>query len=383
MKSPTEEIFDKRTSEFIQKYLPTHLEEVRYVKENWLDLYKEKLVKAWVDQHPHFNNVVTSRVEGIHGLLKSHLKRSTLDLFEAWKAIKQALSNQLAELRSNQAKQQSQAPIKLSGPLYATHLVRHSTAPLLLEPRQQIDPLAATLLLPRSSIRRALSRFEVVKVAIASKTPPICSKCHALGHARNSKLCPLRYAELRFQPTAGLEQLQKEQNSTAEASMLIEQEKSTISPEPTLQATISIEPFTQVFTDTISRLPTPSACSLSPILHQAQLLNYNDPREIYQRYVAAKDTWQWACHYGIIKPAISPRDWTREEMMAYLDWDKAENDRVNIQVALESGNGLSNAWRNEVPKGSSFRLLFCLEERSSKRFFLPPPLSHPQDARFT
>ena len=36
------------------------------------------------------------------------------------------------------------------------------------------------------------------------------------------------------------------------------------------------------------------------------------------------------------------RDWKREEMMAYLDWDKSENDRIDAQVALESENGLSN-----------------------------------------
>ena len=45
---------------------------------------------CWADQHPHFNNVVTSRAEGIHGLLNECLKRSTLDLFEAWRAIKLA-----------------------------------------------------------------------------------------------------------------------------------------------------------------------------------------------------------------------------------------------------------------------------------------------------
>ena len=119
MKSPTEEIFDQRVAEFEQKYITTHIDEVAYVKATWLDLYKEKLVKAWVDCHLHFGNVVTSRVEGVHTHLKSHLKRSTLDLFEAWKAIKHALLNQLAELRSNQAKQQIRTPIELSGPLYS------------------------------------------------------------------------------------------------------------------------------------------------------------------------------------------------------------------------------------------------------------------------
>ncbi|RKK06770.1 hypothetical protein BFJ66_g17850 [Fusarium oxysporum f. sp. cepae] len=119
MKSPDEMAFDQRVQEFERRYLPQYIEEVGYIKANWLDPYKKRLVRAWVDQHPHFGNVVTSRVEGIHWLLKSHLKQSTLNLFEAWRAMKHALLNQLAELRSNQASQQIRTPIELSGSLYS------------------------------------------------------------------------------------------------------------------------------------------------------------------------------------------------------------------------------------------------------------------------
>jgi hypothetical protein len=119
IRSPDEETFLSRVQELEQQYLPDYINEVGYIKTTWLDQYKEKLVKAWVDQHPHFGNVVTSRVEGIHALLKEHLKTSTLDLFEAWKAVKHALLNQLAELKSNQAKQQIRMPIELSGSLYS------------------------------------------------------------------------------------------------------------------------------------------------------------------------------------------------------------------------------------------------------------------------
>ena len=114
--SPDEETFDQCVQEMMREYLPQYVNELGYIKTTWLDLYKEKLVKAWVDQHLHFRSVVTSRVEGIHALLKSYLKKSTLDLFEAWRAMKQALLNQLAELRYNQAKQQMRIPIELSGP---------------------------------------------------------------------------------------------------------------------------------------------------------------------------------------------------------------------------------------------------------------------------
>ena len=46
------------------------------------------------------------------------------------------------------------------------------------------------------------------------------------------------------------------------------------------------------------------------------------------------------------------RDWTKEEMMAYLDWDNSENDRVDAQVAAKmesnhfsSRRGMGEVWR--------------------------------------
>ncbi len=55
------------------------------------------------------------------------------------------------------------------------------------------------------------------------------------------------------------------------------------------------------------------------------------------------------------KHCITPtgsREWDREEMMAYLDWDKSENDRLDAQIADEivaqpfsSRQGLGEIWR--------------------------------------
>ena len=42
-----------------------------------------------------------------------------LDLFEAWRAIKHALLNQLSELRLNQAKQQIRVLLELLNNLYS------------------------------------------------------------------------------------------------------------------------------------------------------------------------------------------------------------------------------------------------------------------------
>ena len=101
-----------------QKYIPQHSSEVGYIKGTWLIPFKEKLVRAWVDQSAHFGNTATSRVEGIHELIKSYLIRSTFDLFDAWKAIHLAIQNQLVELHAHQVKQQTRTPLELSAVLY-------------------------------------------------------------------------------------------------------------------------------------------------------------------------------------------------------------------------------------------------------------------------
>jgi hypothetical protein len=128
--------------------------------------------------------------------------------------------------------------------------------------------------------------------------------------------------------------------------------------EQALQGKDATKISTLLPTQTVSRPLTspssiPSALS-NPIGSQA--LYYNDSLPIFQRYVAARDIWYKAQPPGAtltndlyrkamglqrrFKPAsfkwclefkqmgkrcITPtggRDWTKEEMMAYLDWDK-------------------------------------------------------------
>ncbi|EXK24628.1 hypothetical protein FOMG_18651 [Fusarium oxysporum f. sp. melonis 26406] len=56
-----------------------------------------------------------------------------------------------------------------------------------------------------------------------------------------------------------------------------------------------------------------------------------------------KASYSWCLDYKQMgrccKTSTGPREWTKEEMMAYLDWDKAEADRIEAQVAEETENG--------------------------------------------
>lgn len=427
IRSPDEETFYKRVQDFEKQYLPEYIEEVGYIKTTWLDPYKEKLVKAWVDRHPHFGNVVTSRCEGIHGLLKGYLKRSTLDLFEAWRAIKHALLNQLMELKSNQAKQQLRLPIELSGSLYGAvrgwvshealrkveeqrklltrrdppfsptcsgsfsrsmglpcvhilkdlldrnlvlrldhfsshwHLKRDGAPQFLLEPRQRIDPVVTNSTIPQSSTRREPSGFETVEATTRPKVLPRCSRCHTLGHIMTSKACPQRHMELLQLASA---------------------------PEPISQATGAAIPPSQLIIEDTPPPPTPPPPIPLPLLNPPSTsLEYYDPRAIYQRYVKARDAWYKAQPRGSIKTnqqyrkamglplrydkasyewcldykqmtkqcttSTGSRDWTKEEMMAYLDWSNAEDDRIEALVAQERENepfdtgrrGVGDIWR--------------------------------------
>lgn len=43
------------------------------------------------------------------------------------------------------------------------------------------------------------------------------------------------------------------------------------------------------------------------------------------------------------RTSAGSRDWTKEEIIAYLDWSKVEDDRVEAQIAKQmEGNPFSN-----------------------------------------
>jgi hypothetical protein len=122
-------------------------------------------------------------------------------------------------------------------------------------------------------------------------------------------------------------------------------------------------------------LPDPQARERKgsgPDAWAAQALQYNSPQAIYQRYIAARNAWyasqpagnvkinqqyrramglplrydrmsyEWCLDYKQMgRRCVVPRearDWTKEEMMAYLDWSKAEDDRIEAQVLQELEN---------------------------------------------
>lgn len=451
--SKDEEAFEERLQRLKDRYTPDHVREVGYIIETWLDLYKEKLVKVWVDRHLHFGNVVTSRGEGIHEMIKIYLNTSQLDLFEAWRSIKLAVLNQLSELQANQAKQQIRTPIELSGILYSNirgwvshealrkveeqrkrlskdelpactgvftatlglpcahvleplvhqdqplqlrhfhthwHLQREGTPQLILEPRPQFDTITTKSKLPVTSTRREPSAFEAVEATLKTRALPTCSNCHEQGHHMRSKACPLRYQNL-LQPLAPAAPAgapvcsasPAARESSLPQSPQLEAEALQMSPSP--EAPPSVQ-------ESSMRVPTSPAAPATQSLRESPTngpaLSYQDPGAIYEKYIAARANWYaaqprgsvktnqlyrkamglpqryikadyaWCCDYKQMGPrckaVAGTRDWTKEEMMAYLDWSKAEDERVEALVNKEmaddplanSRRGMTHIWNS-------------------------------------
>lgn len=61
--SNIELVYKQYITDFQLKYAQYQncLEPLQYIKDEWLDVYKEKIIKAQVDWHLHFSNIATSR----------------------------------------------------------------------------------------------------------------------------------------------------------------------------------------------------------------------------------------------------------------------------------------------------------------------------------
>jgi hypothetical protein len=429
--STSEDVFNERLEKFKEQYLPEYINEVGYIQQTWLDLYKERFIKAWVHQHLHFDQFVTSRAEGIHQLVKGHLKNSRADLFEAWRVIKLVIVNQVAELEAYQARQQTSVPVALSKALYGNirgwisrealwkvedqrkrllkelplctrvfsislglpcahtlqrllaleqplqlhhfhahwHLQRLGSPQLIIEPHKQFDRLAAKSTLPPSSTQREPSAFEAIENASRQKAPPTCSKCHIKGHKMNSKACLLRYDDLLPTQTQSSTIIHTTIH-TSSRSVSRSLSPATSSGSPLISETITT---THTTTHTTTRLVSPPLAlqAIIPTMSApvAPALRADDPCAIYQRYKEAREAWYATRPRGAVKTnqlyrramnlpsrysksdydwcldykqmgthcrgEKGTRPWTKEEQMSYLDWDRAENDRVEQNVAIE------------------------------------------------
>ena len=298
------------------------------------------------------------------------------------------------------------------------HWKRDEVQPLpILEPRRAVDRLSLRRIQPVTSSRREPSGFELVERS--PRIPRKCSRCHAPGHVKTSKHCPLRrglsltHVEQGFYPAAQLrvasrlaagsvsanvmetaattsEQASRDTRSvTAEEDQRFRTVMPTTNdrwPSPITQASVTVhDPATSensanTHPVSVSRSPTQELPRQLPGISLESPKHYESPEAVYRRYVAARGAWyaaqpagsvktnqqyrsamklphrydrksyEWCLHYKQMSrfciTSTGSRAWTKEEMMAYLDWSKAEDDRIEAQVANEMGqNPLANRRR--------------------------------------
>jgi hypothetical protein len=189
--------------------------------------------------------------------------------------------------------------------------------------------------------RRTRSQDQIVAVrsttdTIRQRAPPRCGSCGDIGHRSTNKACPGRGLRVFSGLAADL---------AANA----------VNDEIAIAITIRIA-------DVIA---APGLFSLSP---STSNLAFDDPRTIYQRYVDKRERWYQTQSSNMEKtdqayrmamglPAsysstsfrwcrnrrqmgkectdsTGTRAWTEEEMMTYLDWDRAEDDRVDASLIV-------------------------------------------------
>jgi MULE transposase domain len=131
IRSHTPEIYASKLTKFEEagRY---PVEAVQYAVKTWLEPWKTKIVRCYIDQHPHFGTLTTSIVESSHASLKKFLlHRSTGDLKTVFERLRHYWLHQDVEAAVEAAQQRNKV-------LIATHF-------LLQKVRFQISPLATTL----------------------------------------------------------------------------------------------------------------------------------------------------------------------------------------------------------------------------------------------
>jgi hypothetical protein len=145
--SPTIAEYTARLSRF-----STHQKEaVAYVKSVWL-VWKEKLVKYWVDQCRHFGIRVTSPIEGCHAVLKAYLRVSTGDLKGVFDKLVLYWPKQHRDILDTSAQEQNRVVHRLNKRYFdlIQGLVHDTALYLLIRERAKLHKAEdeATLVLP-------------------------------------------------------------------------------------------------------------------------------------------------------------------------------------------------------------------------------------------
>lgn len=108
--APTSKNCTQAWSDLLNKYENSHREDLHYLYKTWLEPWSDRFCKCETNKILHFGNTTTSRVEGMHRVLKRYLKFSTGDLMTVVDKIELMLTNQYKDYFARLAKAKGGLP---------------------------------------------------------------------------------------------------------------------------------------------------------------------------------------------------------------------------------------------------------------------------------
>lgn len=107
--SETPDIYVYNESDFLKTYAHTHI--LVSVMDHWL-CYKTKFVRAWADQHMHFNNYSMGKAEAAQAELKKVVEESNGDMLKIYYKIKDILKQKKSEYEQLVLNETQRCPAK-------------------------------------------------------------------------------------------------------------------------------------------------------------------------------------------------------------------------------------------------------------------------------
>lgn len=113
--SETPDIYAYNESDFRKKFAKTKL--LEFVSYHWL-IYKSKFVRAWVDQHRHFNNYSMGKAESAQATIKDYAEESGGDLLKIYYRINCLLKRKKIAHEELVECELEKCPVKFFVPFY-------------------------------------------------------------------------------------------------------------------------------------------------------------------------------------------------------------------------------------------------------------------------
>ncbi|KAH6784625.1 hypothetical protein C2S52_009584 [Perilla frutescens var. hirtella] len=96
----TEDQYSELLSRFQTDY-STHPDVVKYVMNQWIELYKKRFTNCWTNNVMHFENITTCTAKGAHAKLKKFLGINTGNLETCWEKMHDLLETSFNAIKAS------------------------------------------------------------------------------------------------------------------------------------------------------------------------------------------------------------------------------------------------------------------------------------------